>query len=506
MQLMLFIILAIPGLAILALVIYSCVLGAQAFSSANQFHGEQAATIRYLALNLCEPIAGIPLTLLTLYLLRDAVFEFFPVGFVVIWPMWSLLIAGRGMGFQNPTYRQVSSTIFGLGALRLLWNGLCFTALATGPDENTLWPIIMVVFPIISTGTLIYTIYWAKRQLKRTSAAPPASIEPIAPIVPIASARPAPTVDMVPIGSVHGTPPVQLSYRSATPCPNCMVLMPFKATACPDCGLIAASRVPESLRDLPRYTALRPIGAGGMSHIYLAEDRASAAICVLKAVASADGGNTSWQREARYCLEREALLLRDVQHPGIITLLGWYPEMVAPFMALEYVAGPSLEQRLETGTLSVGEILRHGAAIADVITFLAGLKHPIVHCDIKPGNLIAPEIGAPAILVDFGSAIVLNAITPENQPEHYGTPGYAAPEQYHRQAHCKSDVYGLAATLYHLLANEDPTKHPLAFPALSRIPTEIAAALTPALEHDPALRPTPAAFSAVLHGLAGRYR
>jgi serine/threonine protein kinase len=124
-----------------------------------------------------------------------------------------------------------------------------------------------------------------------------------------------------------------------------------------------------------------------------------------------------------------------------------------------------------------------------------------VHCDIKPGNLIAPENGTPAVLVDFGSAIILDSDTrtPENRPERYGTPGYAAPEQYQHQATGQSDVYGLAATLYHLLTGDDPTKHPLAFPALWRIPTDLTAILTPALERDPTLRPTPIDFSNVLH-------
>jgi tRNA A-37 threonylcarbamoyl transferase component Bud32 len=496
---------AIPVLAVLALVIYSCVLGSQAFSSASHHQGEHATTLRYLALNLCEPIAGIPLTLLTLYLIGNTRLASFPFGLLLIWPMWSLLIPAGGIRFHNPTYRQASERIFGLGVLRLFLNGFCFSipAFAQVAQNDILWAICLFVLPIASLGTLIYTIVWARRQLRGSLATPAAIIAPIS--VSGAVARPAAPVN---ITAITPTLPLHLSYRNATPCPNCVAFVPFKASACPACGLIASSRVPEALRDLPRYTALRPISDGGMSHIYLAEDRASAAICVLKAVASANSTNTHWHREAQRCLEHEAMLLRDVQHPGIVTLLGWYPEAPAPFIALEYVAGPSLEQRIETGTLPIGEVVRHGAAIAEVIAFLSNLKHPIAHCDIKPGNLIAPENGTPAILVDFGSAIILDSDlrTPETLPEHYGTPGYAAPEQYQHQATCQSDVYGLAATLYHLLTGDDPTKHPLAFPALWRIPPEIAAILSPALERDPTLRPTPIAFSNALHELAGKYR
>jgi serine/threonine protein kinase len=241
-----------------------------------------------------------------------------------------------------------------------------------------------------------------------------------------------------------------------------------------------------------------------MSSIYLALDRASETLCVLKTAGAVDLSDHRGQSDARMCLEREALILRDLHHPGIIELLGWYPEEQAPFMALTYVPGPSLEQRLAHGPLPLGEALRHATGIAQAIRYLASQRHPITHCDIKPSNLIAPP-GGPAILLDFGSAVTQTIANTTRRLDHYGTPGYAAPEQYQHQASPASDIYALAATLYHLVTGDDPTTHPLAFPALWRLPAELQEILSAALERNPASRPTPDLFAVQLQRAAQRY-
>jgi serine/threonine protein kinase len=124
----------------------------------------------------------------------------------------------------------------------------------------------------------------------------------------------------------------------------------------------------------------------------------------------------------------------------------------------------------------------------------------VVHHDIKPANLIVRPDDNELILVDFGGAVRLAGVGPAlPQPDSYGTPGYAAPEQYSGDAAPASDVYGLAATLYHLLTDDDPTAHPLEFPQLQRLPPDVVALLQPALARDPNARPTPRAFQAALY-------
>ena len=106
------------------------------------------------------------------------------------------------------------------------------------------------------------------------------------------------------------------------------------------------------------------------------------------------------------------------------------------------------------------------------------------------------------VLVDFGGAVrVAPGSRPTVQLNHYGTPGYAAPELYQGASSRKSDVYSLAATLYHLLTDDDPSAHPLAFPALGALQPKVAAVLTPALDHDPEARPDAWRFGAGLREL-----
>jgi hypothetical protein len=69
----------------------------------------------------------------------------------------------------------------------------------------------------------------------------------------------------------------------------------------------------------------------------------------------------------------------------------------------------------------------------------------------------------------------------------------------------RSDVYSLAVTHYHLLTGDDPGAHPLAFPVLDVLPTDVAAVLEPALVRDPAARPEPRLFSVSLRELAVQY-
>jgi serine/threonine-protein kinase len=276
------------------------------------------------------------------------------------------------------------------------------------------------------------------------------------------------------------------------------------AEDCPSCGLLFRSRVPPALRSLPDYHVLRPLGAGGMSSIYLAYEPGQERLCVLKTLASVDEqSDPAWHAEAARCLRQEYELLRQLDHPNIARVLGWRSTAAGDFLVLEYVPGLTLEQRLSRpdgsgGTLPgkpqpVKEVLAYGRIIAKVLDYLARLPQPVLHHDIKPGNLIVRPEDRRLVLVDFGSAVLMPRPEGGNGPtmrlDCYGTPGYAAPEQYRGSFSPRSDIYGLGATLYHLLTDDDPTAHPLQFPALGHLPPPVAAVLAPTLAQDPAARP-----------------
>jgi hypothetical protein len=270
--------------------------------------------------------------------------------------------------------------------------------------------------------------------------------------------------------------------------------------ACAACGLVFLSRVPAALPALPGYTLLRPLSIGGMSVVYLARRTGDGRLCALKTLASVDGPQpTGWQQDALRCLEHEATLLAWLEHPAIVPRIEWIRSGVRSVLVLDYVAGDTLEQRIATWEADghartraeIHAILGYGIAVAELLITLTQRSELVVHGDIKPANLLLPHGDAKARLLDWGSAVVgatADQVTPLQF--RFGTPGYAAPELYQGIITPCSDIYGLAATLYHALSGDDPTQHPGNFPALNRLPTAIHSALTPMLAADPQRRPS----------------
>ena len=116
------------------------------------------------------------------------------------------------------------------------------------------------------------------------------------------------------------------------------------------------------------------------------------------------------------------------------------------------------------------QVLRYTIQICEVLEYLASRQPPVVHNDIKPGNIIIDGHSGRAVLVDFGTAKTRYLRPPEDRigkrTSVYGTVGYAAPELYQGHSEPRSDVYSLAATAYHLLTDDDPRDHPSQYPQL----------------------------------------
>ncbi len=148
-------------------------------------------------------------------------------------------------------------------------------------------------------------------------------------------------------------------------------------------------------------------------------------------------------------LEREADVVRKLDHPNIVPLLAAFDGNVV----YAYVPGADLANVLDGGPLPVARAVK---VATDV---LRALEHAhvlgVVHCDVKPANVLLK--GERALLTDFGFAkdLALTAITGDQ--EMLGTPNYMAPEQFRgvRTDH-RSDLYGVGAVLYHALTGEPP--------------------------------------------------
>jgi serine/threonine protein kinase len=246
------------------------------------------------------------------------------------------------------------------------------------------------------------------------------------------------------------------------------------------------------------YRILEPLGKGGMGALYLAADTgAFDRTCVIKELLDYyDPTDPDEARQAQARFETEARLLAELSHPGIPRIYSFFSEAGRHYIVMEYIEGETLE-RAVTHTdplgrtvaarpLSAEEVVRHAIRVCRVLEYLADQPTPVVHHDIKPANLIVDRTSAEVRLVDFGTAHSRTRWATQVRLERgatslFGTEGYAAPEQYQGHSDPRADVYALAATVYHLLTDDDPGEHPFQFPQLESLPGSLADPLSRAL-------------------------
>ena len=204
----------------------------------------------------------------------------------------------------------------------------------------------------------------------------------------------------------------------------------------------------------------------------------------------------------------EARVLSRFHHAGIVGVAGVFEENNTAYMVMEWIEGETLEARIaRKGRLDEWEALDIGARLAGALETIHSAG--ILHRDIKPENIILRKSGG-AVLIDFGTARAFdNGATKMTQ---IVTPGYAPLEQYAQNAKRgpASDLYALAATLYHALSGQKPVAATdraaeVSLPALQTLAPNLtplfATAIMGALEMEIARRPQAARdFAAQLRG------
>ncbi|MGW3953006.1 protein kinase domain-containing protein [Streptomyces sp. NPDC004752] len=249
------------------------------------------------------------------------------------------------------------------------------------------------------------------------------------------------------------------------------------------------------------YRLLARLGQGGMGRVYLAEDRRGA-LFALKAVHPAHAHDPEFRRR----FARKVRLAARVRGPGVASVAGADPDAESPWLAAEFVPGPTLGEAIaQHGELTAEACRALAEQLAEALTAVhaAGL----VHRDLKPSNVILGADGAR--LIDFGIALAADesAITRTGQTP--GTPGYIAPEVLlGGAAGPAADVFALGALLVFAAQGRHPygtgpaaavMARPLAAdPDLSGITdATLAALLRRALAREPAHRPALAEFAAL---------
>jgi non-specific serine/threonine protein kinase len=219
-------------------------------------------------------------------------------------------------------------------------------------------------------------------------------------------------------------------------------------------GPLADRPLPERIG---RYVIRRELGRGGMGFVYEAEDPRLKRTVALKIVPQELAGDP--ERRAQF--EREAQILASIRHPNIATIHSFEEAAGTTFLTMEMVSGESLSAFLARGALPIEFALRTCRQVA--LALEAAHRSGVVHCDLKPQNIMLSKEGEVKLL-DFGLAAVPvehaspaagDSVdpSPASDPEIAGTPSYMSPEQWSgAEVTPRIDLWAFGCVLYECLA------------------------------------------------------
>jgi serine/threonine protein kinase len=243
------------------------------------------------------------------------------------------------------------------------------------------------------------------------------------------------------------------------------------------------------------YRLVGQLGSGGMGRVFLGLSAGGrpVAVKVIRAELAAD-------QEFRVRFHREVAAARRVS--GLFTALVVDADVdgPVPWLATAYVAGPSLAQAVEArGPMSVQSVLALAAGLAEGLSAIHAAG--VVHCDLKPSNVLLAQDGPRVI--DFGISRAVEIVSVAGAGLVIGSPGFMSPEQaMSEEIGPPSDIFSLGAVLTFAATGEGPfgqgSRPELAYrlvystPSLAELPVEVRPLVERCLAKDPAERPTAA--------------
>lgn len=215
-----------------------------------------------------------------------------------------------------------------------------------------------------------------------------------------------------------------------------------------------------------RYEIISIIGLGGMGRVYRARDRQRQGTAVAVKELQADHLPPEKAGEALAQFQTEARILARLSHPNLPKVSDYFSLPGRFYLVMEYVPGRTLEEVLEARQgkpVNERQALAWALQICRTMHFLSIQNPPVVFRDLKPSNIMVDGRGK-VKLIDFGIARFFKEDKKEDTYV-YGTPGYAAPEQYGTgQTDVRSDIFSLGATLHHCVTGRNPAETPFHFP------------------------------------------
>ncbi len=204
--------------------------------------------------------------------------------------------------------------------------------------------------------------------------------------------------------------------------------------------------------DIPNFTIEQELGQGGMATVYLATQVLLNRKIAMKIV-SPEYSQASFQEVFLH----EGKVIAQLEHPNIVKIYDIGITDNSFYMAMEYLAGGSLRDRLETETFIPSQVLQILEQVGDGLEF--SHQQGFIHRDIKPENILFHQNGT-AVLTDFGIAKLQNT-TGEMTRMGYmaGTAHYMSPEQAATsELDNRSDLYSLGLVIFEMLSGEKVCK------------------------------------------------
>ncbi|MGC9398148.1 MAG: serine/threonine-protein kinase [Anaerolineae bacterium] len=208
-----------------------------------------------------------------------------------------------------------------------------------------------------------------------------------------------------------------------------------------------------------RYRIKDILGQGGMGAVYRAEDRRLNVEVAIKEMIPQPNLDPQSLSGLRQQFRQEAMVLARLSHPALVNVTDFFEEQGNAYLVMNFVAGEHLADLIQReGAQPPDRVLRWATELLEALAYCHG--QGVLHRDIKPLNIVIRADDHP-VLVDFGLVKLWDPQSPHTRTviRGLGSPEYAPPEQYsvqHEHTDPRSDLYSLAATLYHALTGQTP--------------------------------------------------
>jgi serine/threonine protein kinase len=251
----------------------------------------------------------------------------------------------------------------------------------------------------------------------------------------------------------------------AIKCPKCNSDNPDSSRFCSDCGTqivsIKDASVTKTIQEpavssgktmVRKYKILAELGRGGMGVVYKAKDTRLKRTVALKFLPA----ELTQDKEAKKRFIQEAQAAAALEHPNICTVYEVDEAEGQTFIAMSYIEGHSLKDKLQDGPIDVDGAKDIAIQVAEGLK--EAHKKGIVHRDIKPANIMLDDEGR-AKITDFGLAKLSWGVDLTKPSTILGTVAYMSPEQAKgEEVDHRTDIWSLGAMLYEMLSGERPFK------------------------------------------------